>query len=174
MGLISFLVIGLVAGWLAGQIMKGKGFGLVGNIIIGVLGAVLGGLLFGLLGLSATGTIGSLVTATVGAVVLFCRRRTSEEGLAQEKNPFKILERDLRVFQLDERAACFRVVGFDAEQSPSAESKNVPVSSWTRSRVAAPSGPTCSRMPAQSSPSMARSVSTEPPADTLDELAARA
>ncbi len=71
MGLISFLVIGLVAGWLAGQIMKGKGFGLVGNIIIGVLGAVLGGLLFGLLGLSATGTIGSLVTATVGAVVLF-------------------------------------------------------------------------------------------------------
>jgi len=70
-GLISFLVIGLVAGWLAGQIMKGKGFGLVGNIIIGVLGAVLGGLLFGLLGLSATGTIGSLVTATVGAVVLF-------------------------------------------------------------------------------------------------------
>ncbi len=70
MGLISFLVIGLVAGWLAGQIMKGKGFGLVGNIIVGVIGAVLGGLLFGLLGLSASGTIGSLVTATVGAVVL--------------------------------------------------------------------------------------------------------
>ncbi len=70
MGLISFLVVGLVAGWLAGQIMKGKGFGLVGNIIVGVIGAVLGGLLFGLLGLSASGTIGSLVTATVGAVVL--------------------------------------------------------------------------------------------------------
>ena len=71
MNLIWFLIIGGLAGWLAGLIMKGKGFGLVGNIIIGVLGAVLGGLLFGLLGLSATGTIGSLVTATVGAVVLF-------------------------------------------------------------------------------------------------------
>ncbi len=70
MGLISFLAVGLIAGWLAGQIMKGKGFGLLGNIIVGVIGAVLGGLLFSLLGLSATGTIGSLVTATVGAVVL--------------------------------------------------------------------------------------------------------
>ena len=70
MGLISYLVIGLIAGWLAGQIMKGKGFGLVGNILVGVVGAILGGLLFGLLGLSASGTIGSLVTATVGAVVL--------------------------------------------------------------------------------------------------------
>ena len=59
-----------VSGWLAGQIMKGKGFGLLGNILVAVIGAVLGGLLFGLLGLSATGTIGSLVTATVGAVVL--------------------------------------------------------------------------------------------------------
>ena len=70
MGLISFLVIGLIAGWLAGQIMKGKGFGLVGNILVGVVGAMLGGLLFGLLGLSASGTIGPLVTATVGATVL--------------------------------------------------------------------------------------------------------
>ena len=70
MGLIGFLVVGLAAGWLAGQIMKGEGFGLLGNIIVGVIGAVLGGLLFGLLGLSASGTIGSLVTATVGAVVL--------------------------------------------------------------------------------------------------------
>ena len=88
MGLIGFLVVGLAAGWLAGQIMKGKGFGLLGNIIVGVIGAVLGGLLFGLLGLSASGTIGSLVTATVGAVVLSCRRGASEESLAYEKNPF--------------------------------------------------------------------------------------
>lgn len=69
-GLIGFLAIGLVAGWLAGQIMKGKGFGLVGNLVIGVVGAILGGLMFGLLGLPATGTMGSLLTATVGAVVL--------------------------------------------------------------------------------------------------------
>jgi uncharacterized membrane protein YeaQ/YmgE (transglycosylase-associated protein family) len=67
---LGFLLIGLAAGWLAGQIMKGKGFGLAGNLVIGVIGAVLGGFLFGLLGLSAHGTLGSLVTATVGAVVL--------------------------------------------------------------------------------------------------------
>lgn len=69
-GLIYFLLIGLVAGWLAGQIMKGRGFGLIGNLVIGVIGAVVGGWLFGILGLSAYGTIGSIVTATVGAVVL--------------------------------------------------------------------------------------------------------
>ena len=66
--LIGFLAIGLVAGWLAGQIMKGKGFGLIGNMVVGIVGAILGGLLFGLLGLSASGTMGSLLTATVGAV----------------------------------------------------------------------------------------------------------
>ncbi len=70
MSLIWFLLIGAVAGWLAGQIMKGGGFGLLGNIVVGVVGAVLGGFLFGILGLAAFGLIGRLVTATVGAVVL--------------------------------------------------------------------------------------------------------
>ena len=68
--LIMFLVIGAVAGWLAGLIMKGRGFGLLGNIIVGIIGAVLGGFLFGALGLAAGGLIGSLITAVVGAVVL--------------------------------------------------------------------------------------------------------
>lgn len=68
--LLLFLLIGLVAGWLAGKMMKGGGFGLVGNIIVGVIGALLGGWLFGLLGISAGGLIGSLVTALVGAIVL--------------------------------------------------------------------------------------------------------
>ncbi|KPL76944.1 transglycosylase [Ornatilinea apprima] len=68
--LLMFLLIGLVAGWLAGKIMKGGGFGLVGNIIVGAIGALLGGWLFGLLGISAGGLIGSLVTALVGAIVL--------------------------------------------------------------------------------------------------------
>lgn len=68
--LTVFLAIGAVAGWLAGVIMKGGGFGLVGNIITGVLGAVLGGWLFGLLGISIGGEwVGPLVTAVVGAVV---------------------------------------------------------------------------------------------------------
>lgn len=68
--LIIFLAIGAIAGWLAGNIMKGKGFGVIGNIFVGIIGAVLGGFLFGLLGLSAGGLIGSIFTATVGAIVL--------------------------------------------------------------------------------------------------------
>lgn len=65
-----FLLIGLAAGWLAGQFTKGRGFGIVGNLIVGAVGAVLGGFLFGVLGLSSHSLLGSLVTATVGAVVL--------------------------------------------------------------------------------------------------------
>jgi uncharacterized membrane protein YeaQ/YmgE (transglycosylase-associated protein family) len=69
-GFIWFLLIGLLAGWIANQLMKGSGMGLVGNLIVGVVGALLGGFLFALLGLTSTGLIGSLVTATVGACVL--------------------------------------------------------------------------------------------------------
>ena len=68
--LIIFLAIGAIAGWLAGQLMKGGGFGLIGNIIVGIIGAVVGGFVFGLLGISAGGLIGSIVTATAGAVLL--------------------------------------------------------------------------------------------------------
>ena len=70
MNLLWFLLIGLAAGWLAGQILKGGGFGLWGDLIVGVIGALLGGFLFGLLGISAGGLLGSLITATVGAIVL--------------------------------------------------------------------------------------------------------
>ncbi len=69
-GLIAFLIIGAVAGWLAGTLMKGGGFGLLGNIVVGILGAVIGGYVFGLLGISAGGMIGSIVTATAGAALL--------------------------------------------------------------------------------------------------------
>ena len=68
--LVMFLVIGAIAGWLAGQFMKGGGFGLLGNIVVGIVGAIVGGFVFGILGISAGGLIGSLVTATVGAVLL--------------------------------------------------------------------------------------------------------
>jgi uncharacterized membrane protein YeaQ/YmgE (transglycosylase-associated protein family) len=68
--LIWFLLIGLIAGWLAGQVMKGGGFGIIGDMIVGVIGAFIGGWLFGLLGISAGGLIGSLITAFVGAVIL--------------------------------------------------------------------------------------------------------
>ncbi len=70
MDFILFLVIGAVAGWLAGLFMKGRGFGLLGNIIVGVIGGFFGGFLFGLVGASGGGMLGSLVTAFAGAVVL--------------------------------------------------------------------------------------------------------
>jgi uncharacterized membrane protein YeaQ/YmgE (transglycosylase-associated protein family) len=67
---VWFIIIGIVAGWLAGKIMRGGGFGLLGDLVIGVIGALLGGFIFGQLGISAGGLIGSLVTATVGAIIL--------------------------------------------------------------------------------------------------------
>ena len=68
--LIGFLVIGLVAGFLAERIMKGKGAGLFINMVVGVVGAFIGGSLSGFLKLSFHGLIGTLISATVGAVIL--------------------------------------------------------------------------------------------------------
>ena len=68
--LLIFLAIGAVSGWLAGKLMKGGGFGLLGNIVVGVIGAVIGGMLFSFLGITTRGLIGSIITATVGAMVL--------------------------------------------------------------------------------------------------------
>ena len=71
MNLLWFLIVGLIAGWLAGLLVKGGGFGLVGDLVVGVIGAFLGGFLFSTLGVSAGGgLIGSIVVATIGAVVL--------------------------------------------------------------------------------------------------------
>jgi uncharacterized membrane protein YeaQ/YmgE (transglycosylase-associated protein family) len=71
MSLLWFILIGIAAGWLAGQIMKGGGFGLIGDLVVGVIGALLGGFLFGQLGISAGGgLLGSLIVATIGAIVL--------------------------------------------------------------------------------------------------------
>ena len=70
MNLLWFLIIGIIAGWLAGQIMKGKGFGLIGNLIVGVVGAFIGGLVFDALNIAAYGLIGSLIAALVGAIIL--------------------------------------------------------------------------------------------------------
>lgn len=70
MSWLWFILIGLVAGWLGGLIVKGSGNGFWLNIVVGIVGALLGGFLFGLLGLHTTGIWGSLVTAVAGAVVL--------------------------------------------------------------------------------------------------------
>ena len=74
-GLIWFLLIGLIAGWLAGQIMRGGGYGVVGDMIVGVIGALIGGWLFGALGIGVGGLIGSIITAFVGAVILIALLR---------------------------------------------------------------------------------------------------
>jgi uncharacterized membrane protein YeaQ/YmgE (transglycosylase-associated protein family) len=69
--LIAFLVIGIVAGFLAGKIMKGSGFGLLGDLIVGIIGAVLGGWLFGTLGVGiGGGIIAEIIVATIGAMLL--------------------------------------------------------------------------------------------------------
>jgi len=71
MSFIYYIIIGAIAGWLAGKIMKGGGFGLVMNMVLGIIGGVVGGWVFGLLGFSADGgTLGSLVTSVVGAVLI--------------------------------------------------------------------------------------------------------
>ena len=67
---IAPVIIGAIAGWLAGTIMKGRGFGLLGNMVVGIVGAFVGGFLFSAVGLASYGLVGSLITATVGAVVL--------------------------------------------------------------------------------------------------------
>ena len=70
MEILIFLAIVAVAGWLAGTLMKGGGFGLLKNILIGILGSIIGGFVFGLLGISWGGLVGSIVTATAGAALL--------------------------------------------------------------------------------------------------------
>jgi uncharacterized membrane protein YeaQ/YmgE (transglycosylase-associated protein family) len=69
-GLISWIIIGLIAGWLAGKIARGAGFGCLTDIILGLVGSVLGGWLFMKLGIMGGGFLFSLAAATVGAVIL--------------------------------------------------------------------------------------------------------
>ena len=78
--LLLFLVIGVVAGFLAGKIMKGAGYGLVGDLIVGVIGAFIGVWVFGLLGIAAEGIIGLLVAAVVGALLLLFVVRLIKKG----------------------------------------------------------------------------------------------
>jgi uncharacterized membrane protein YeaQ/YmgE (transglycosylase-associated protein family) len=70
MGLLYWIVVGLIAGWLAGQVMKGGGYGVLADIVLGIVGGAVGGWIFGLLGVGAGGLIGSIIVAFFGAVVL--------------------------------------------------------------------------------------------------------
>jgi uncharacterized membrane protein YeaQ/YmgE (transglycosylase-associated protein family) len=70
-GILWWIIVGLIAGWLAGKVMKGGGYGVLMDIVLGILGAILGGWLFGVLGISlGRGLIGSIIVAFIGAVIL--------------------------------------------------------------------------------------------------------
>ena len=69
--LLVFLIVGAIAGWLAGQLVKGYGFGLLGNIVVGIIGALIAGWLFPAAGITiGTGIISTIIYATIGAVIL--------------------------------------------------------------------------------------------------------
>jgi uncharacterized membrane protein YeaQ/YmgE (transglycosylase-associated protein family) len=70
LNILIWIITGIIAGWLAGLIVKGRGFGLLGDLIIGLIGGLLGGWLFSFFGISASGWIGQIVVAAVGGVVL--------------------------------------------------------------------------------------------------------
>jgi uncharacterized membrane protein YeaQ/YmgE (transglycosylase-associated protein family) len=71
MSLLYLIVVGLIAGWLAGQVMKGAGYGVLVDIVLGILGSIVGGWVFGMLGIwPGGGLIGSIVVAFIGAVIL--------------------------------------------------------------------------------------------------------
>lgn len=70
MNLIVFLAVGALVGWLAGVLIRGTGFGVIGNIVVGIIGAVFGGFVFGLLGITSGGWLGAILMAVIGAVIL--------------------------------------------------------------------------------------------------------
>jgi uncharacterized membrane protein YeaQ/YmgE (transglycosylase-associated protein family) len=71
MGLIYWIVVGLAAGWLAGKVMKGSGYGVLVDIVLGILGGIVGGCIFGMLGIwPGGGIIGSIIVAFIGVLIL--------------------------------------------------------------------------------------------------------
>jgi uncharacterized membrane protein YeaQ/YmgE (transglycosylase-associated protein family) len=76
MGLLTWIVVGLIAGWLAGQVMKGGGYGVLVDIVLGIVGGIVGGWVFGALGIwPGGGIIGAILVAFVGAVILVALSR---------------------------------------------------------------------------------------------------
>jgi uncharacterized membrane protein YeaQ/YmgE (transglycosylase-associated protein family) len=82
-GVISWLIVGLIAGWIAGKVSRGRGFGCIANIILGLIGAVLGGWIFTKLGVLGGGPIYSIAAATLGAVILVAIARLFSGGGAE-------------------------------------------------------------------------------------------
>ncbi len=78
--LLVWILVGLIAGWLAGRVMTGRGFGLLMDIVVGMLGAFLGGFLAGLVGISAVGILAQILVAFAGAVILLMMLRLLGAG----------------------------------------------------------------------------------------------
>ncbi len=81
-GIIAWIIVGIVAGWLTGRVMRGRGYGIIGDLIIGLAGALVGGFLAGLVIQGSVGLIGSIVVAFLGAVVLVAILRAVSGGRA--------------------------------------------------------------------------------------------
>ena len=86
MGILSWIVLGLVAGWLAGQFMKGGGYGLIGDIVLGIVGAIIGGFLTGLVlgrDMISGFNIESVIVAFIGAIILIALSRAFSRGTSR-------------------------------------------------------------------------------------------
>jgi uncharacterized membrane protein YeaQ/YmgE (transglycosylase-associated protein family) len=87
-GIIGWIVVGLIAGFLASLLMRGGGYGIVGDVIVGIVGAFIGGWLFSLLGIGGTaGIIGSIIIAFIGACILIALLRAVSGGFSSPSPP---------------------------------------------------------------------------------------
>jgi uncharacterized membrane protein YeaQ/YmgE (transglycosylase-associated protein family) len=81
-GILAWIVVGLIAGWLTGLVMKGGGYGIVGDLIVGLVGALIGGFVVGLFFPGSVGLIGSIIVAFIGAVIFVVILRALSRGRA--------------------------------------------------------------------------------------------
>jgi uncharacterized membrane protein YeaQ/YmgE (transglycosylase-associated protein family) len=77
--MIRVIIVGLIAGWLAGKLMRGYGLGAVADILLGLVGGIFGGLIFGMVGLHASLAIGSITVSTIGAMLLVAASRVMRD-----------------------------------------------------------------------------------------------
>ena len=99
MGFLAWIVVGLIAGWLAGRVMKGGGYGVIVDIILGIFGGLLGGWIFGMLGIwPGGGMIGSIIVAFVGAVILVWIYSLTEESVILEASTACLRDRVKEAF----------------------------------------------------------------------------
>src|SRR5436853_5287165 len=84
-GILAWLIVGLIAGFLASVVMRGGGYGIVGDIILGIVGAIIGGFLAGLLGLGASGLVGTIIVAFIGACILIALLRAVSGGFSRRR-----------------------------------------------------------------------------------------